>query len=563
MKRMQEERDGCLGRDGDHSDPNKDDDKTPAEPPTTEEPIADRDLDKDQLSVNESNSTDAGAEKLRASQKDDAQPDRRAAEEEGLGLGHVEKPSELKFQPDQKSAREDSCNGSSDSIEKKSERRAGLGESEGEEADVQSSASRSMKGEEEEGRSDTARRGSRSGDDGEHDDQSLAVKQFSTEESQPLLALLHTIRAHNFGTLFERRLRTQENSKYQKLILQHIDLGIIETRLKGGLYSGSTSTFFRDLLLLVNNALVFFDKNSAEVSAATEVRWLISKERSQKQAKSDSSSGKHVSLQSLSMTKKEEPLPTCSLVLKPLMVSRKRSSIAAKASTSFDKKNGQSSLVAAEEKDAKPQRSQSNAGEPKITKKRTRDGFPSAAAANTKKNGKNQSGSKNAAASAMEAGKGGSSSSSQLMEPKGENKKSNNTSSSDSKKRGAANFLNRMKQGSPSNSSVLLDALKNTPLTSESSSGKGGSEQQKKSENAKRGEKKEAASRKSMETKTAMTTMRGKEKGSPAKRNVGRPPKRGATIGGKRNRDGGETETATATTPTQASKPGKKRARKL
>ncbi|KAK4392417.1 hypothetical protein Sango_2019500 [Sesamum angolense] len=495
MKRMEEEREKSLRREKHESDlekmsEEKRDIEPESEPATAREPAAGEELAKDQLSVNESNSTDPGAEKLGTGEKE-SEPAQTVGEElrEDRTGQTSEEPAELKSEPDQKSVREDSCNGSSNSIEE-SERKAkaepvsdsaDLVESEAESdgagaeatkenSDVQSTASRSRK---EEG-SDKGRRGSTNGDEREHEDQSCAVKELSAE-SQPLVDFLQAIRAHKLGSTFQRRLRSQESSKYQKLILQHIDLETVETRLKEGWYSGSKSKFFRDLLLLVNNALVFFSKNTPEANAAAEIRRLISKEFSQIYAKSDSSSGKQVSLQSLSLPKKEDLESSHSLMLKPrisgsLIICRKRSSIAAKASASSsgaDKKKEQTSLLA-EEKETKLQRSQPSE-EPKITKKRTRDRF-SSASANSKKN-KNQTNSTSNKNSVVESGKQPvKGSSSQQAEPKGENKK--NQPISDSKKRGAANFLNRMKQGSSSNNGVLLDALKNTPLTSESTPAK-------------------------------------------------------------------------------------------
>ncbi|KAK6126869.1 hypothetical protein DH2020_039392 [Rehmannia glutinosa] len=599
MKRMEDEREKSLRREKNESDlekksEEKRDVEPEAEPASGGEPVIGEEMDKDQLSVNESNSTDPGAEKVRAGEKE-SEPARTGAEELRQDrTGHTsEEPAELKSEPDRKSVREDSCNGSSNSIEK-SDRNAktepvtdsadvveseaesdgrGEGAATKENSDVQSTASRSRK---EEG-SDKVRRGRTSGDEREHEDQSRAVKELSAE-SQPLFDFLQAIRAHKFGSMFERRLRSQsldydcyckeviqsvqstqlqETSKYQKLIIQHIDLETVETRLKEGWYSGSRSKFFRDLLLLVNNALVFFAKKSAEANAATEIRSLITKEISHKHhAKSDSSSGKQISLKSLSMQhKKDEPEPSNSLMLKPrisgsLIVCRKRSSIAAKASASSsgtDKRKEQTSLRADDKDTKKPS---SDAEEPKITKKRTRDRFPSVSAS-SKKNGKNQAATKN-------------SESSKQKEPKVvDNKKSQATS--DSKKRGAANFLNRMKQGSSSsNNGVLLDALKNTPLTSESTSGKGGGSEQKKNENAKRGEKKEQVTRRSLETRQSKEKEKEKEKekGSPGKRNVGRPPKRGAAPPppvalGKRVRERVENET-----PPAKQQP-KKRSRKL
>ncbi|KAG6411014.1 hypothetical protein SASPL_129088 [Salvia splendens] len=575
MKRMEEEREKGVRREESEADLEnnaKEGDCEPvAAPAAGGEPAVIGDVEKDRLSVNESNSTDPGAEKLRAGEE--------ACEPAGTGGDEVRnnrpgqtsgEPAEMKPEPDHKSVREDSCNGSSNSIDEpdrkaKAEpvvRSTELAESEAESdgggagamkenSDVQSSASRSRK---EEG-SDKVRRGSMSGDEREHEDQSRAVKELSAE-SQPLVDFLQSIRAPKIGSIFERRLRSQETPKYQKLIHQHMDLETIETRLKEGFYTRSRTKFYRDLLLLVNNALVFFTNNSSEATAALEIRRLISKEFSHKHAKSDSSSGKQVSLQSLSMPKKDdaEASPSPSLILKQrlsgsLIVCRKRSSITkatATASSSGTDKKKELVQSPADDKDSKQQRS-GDAEEPKITKKRTRDRFPAASSANSKKNGKSQANanvSKTSPAETVKQGKGGGSSSSQA-EGKSDGKKTQ--SMSDSKKRGAAGFLSRMKQGTPSsNNGLLLDALKNTPLTSESAAGK-------KSETAKRGEKKEPVA-----TRRGAERRQTKEKSSPGKRNVGRPPKRAAAAAppaaGKRGRDRGEPE---------ASKQPKKRARKL
>ncbi|KAL2483144.1 DNA-binding bromodomain-containing protein [Forsythia ovata] len=593
MKRMEEEREGSL-RSEKNSEENsdlekkseekrKDDEVEPEEKAWQQsmagEPVAGNESEKDHMSVNESNSTDLDGEKVRTGEKE-SEPDRTGEfKKQSDRTGDArEEPVDLKAESDRtgegKPVREESCNGSSDSIEKDSVREVkvertsdsvGLVESEaeskggGDEAakessDVQSSASRSKKEEE----NDKIHRVSMSGDERDHGDQSGTVKHLLAA-SQPLLDLLQSIRAHKSGSVFERRLQSQENSKYRNLIRQHIDLESIESRLKEGWYSGSSSKFFRDLLLLVNNALVFFKKNSSEFLAATELRQIISKEMSQKYAKSDSSSGKQISLQSLTGPKKEDPEPSRSLLLKPriagsLIICRKRSSIAAKASASSsgaDRKKEQTPLLA-EEKDTKLQACQSSANteEPKITKKRTRDRFAPVSANSKKINSNKNQGSSNINKNlVLESGKnqGKAGSSSNHPEPKSENKK--NQSTSDSKKRSAASFLNRMKQSSSSNNGGLLDALKNTPLTTSDSNNTRGGSEQKKNDNGKRGEKKEQVPRRNSEPRQR------KEKGSPAKRSVGRPPKREAAPPpsvGKRGR--GETE---------ASKQPKKRSRKL
>lgn len=228
MKKMEDERERSSRRENSETDLGKEseakrDSEPKAEPPTGREPAAGEESEKDQLSVNESNSTDPGGEKLRTTEKV-SEPLRTGGEEvrqERVG----EEPAESKPEIDQKSVRADSCNGSSNSIQEP-DRKAKAGpatesadlveseaESDGvradamkENSDVQSSASRSRK---EEG-NDKVRRGSTSGDERDHEDQSHAVKELSTE-SQPLVDLLQAIRAHKLGSIFERRLRSQVN----------------------------------------------------------------------------------------------------------------------------------------------------------------------------------------------------------------------------------------------------------------------------------------------------------------------------------------------------------------
>ncbi|KAL3623785.1 hypothetical protein CASFOL_032601 [Castilleja foliolosa] len=584
VKSLEDEREGSLRREKSGSDlENKGEEENrdvepEEEPASGGEPVVGDEMEKDQVSVNESNSTDPGAEKLITSEKESEPAGDEAEEVRQDRTGKtVEDPVELNPEPDRKPFRADSCNGSSNSIEKtdrktkdepvsdsvdlvESETESdGGGDAAKENSDVQSTASRSRK---EEG-SDKVLRGNTSDDEPEHADQSCAVKKLSAK-SQPLFDFLQAIRAHKFGSTFERRLRIQESSKYQKLIHQHIDLETVETRLREGWYDGSRIKFFRDLLLLVNNALVFFGKKSAEANAANELRLIISKEISNKKTKSGSSSGKQASLQSLSMSKKDEPEPSDSPMLKPrvsgsLIICRKRSSIAAKASAT-DKKKEQISPPA-NEKDSKKPSVESD--EPKITKKRTRDNrFSSSTPVNVKKNSKNNNQANNN--NTKQQGKGGGSSS---EPPKSDNKKTQ--TGSDSKKRGAASFLNRIKQGSLSSNNNsngdLLDALKNMPLTNEGSAGKGGSEQ-KKNDKSKQGEKKEQQVTRRSTAETRQTKgkekEKEKEKGSPVKRNVGRPSKRGAApplppAVGKRAREKGESET-----PPGKQQP-KKRMRKL
>ncbi|CDP10128.1 unnamed protein product [Coffea canephora] len=441
------------------------------------------------------------------------------------------------------------------------------------------------------GENDDVPPGSTKNLDLQNDNSSPPVKLEASVESQPLIDFLDHVKGHKLGSLFLRRLDSQEAPNYKSLIRQHVDLEAVRRRVKEGIYSDSNLKFFRDLLLLVNNAMVFFGKNTPEFLAAMELRHLIANEMARRNAKSsDSSSEKQASLQKASLPDKGSSEPSESLLRKPklggqLIVCRKRSSIAAKASASSsasDKKRDQNKMPTEDSAglDSKhPSRRQqpARAEGPRVTKKRSADRFASASTS-LKKNAKNGAGtnSKQMSGTNLEKNKGKGGSSSQQPDPRCENK--NNQSSADLKKRSAANFLNRMKQSSSSNNSTLLDALKGSPLSA-SNNGRGGSElkkdenskgsggsnlrknehgkggggsEHKKNENVKWSGKKAQVSTRSSDVKQAT------EKTIPATKSLGRPLNKGAAPpapSGKRGR--GDRESESAASKQQRKKPRK------
>jgi Bromodomain len=68
-------------------------------------------------------------------------------------------------------------------------------------------------------------------------------------------------------------MKLQKKSRYKKMIRRHVDLQIVSSKLSKGLIS-SPKELLRDLLLLANNALVFFPKNSPEHNSAIILRKL-------------------------------------------------------------------------------------------------------------------------------------------------------------------------------------------------------------------------------------------------------------------------------------------------
>ncbi|KAF5821400.1 putative transcription factor MYB-related family [Helianthus annuus] len=363
--------------------------------------------------------------------------------------------------------------------------------SEGKNSDVQSSASKSRKES-----IDRVRRGSTKGD--EIEDQST---DSIPVRSLPLVDFLQKL--HKLGSaVFDPRLDRQEKIRYKNLIRQHIDYETLQTRLKEGWYSDGNDKFFRDLLLLVNNTRIFFPKESPESIAAVDLRQLVLKEMiSKKKQKSDSKlTDKQTSSKSSNLPPKRATEPADSLLLKPklngpIVVCRKRSSITAKAAGSSSGKK--------EQTDSKNSDKVTDE-----TPKKSRDSFPIIA----KKKGKSPV--------------------HETPETKPEKKKK--LTEAEEKKQSAAKFLNRMKRSNE----PLLNSLK-------SSSERGGSENDSKGEQKKSGGNKGASGssgggdgKKDQSGKKSSGGGRQvKEQDSPAKRSVGRPPKRAAVLGNKRNRE--------------------------
>ncbi|KAJ6945106.1 calponin [Populus alba x Populus x berolinensis] len=149
-------------------------------------------------------------------------------------------------------------------------------------SDVQSSVSLTMRKKK---RRRSSEEGSSSGEEGREggdDEVSPARKKVPAVKSEPWLKLLGIIRSHRLGSVFEKRLRSQESERYRKLVRQHMDLQMIQSRVNKGVYSNCFQKFFKDLLILLNNAIVFFRKNSPENLAANELRAVVLKEVKEK-----------------------------------------------------------------------------------------------------------------------------------------------------------------------------------------------------------------------------------------------------------------------------------------
>ncbi|XP_058070848.1 uncharacterized protein LOC131219623 [Magnolia sinica] len=511
--------------------------------------ISGEDSDRENQSFNESNSTDP-KDKQR-----ETEGEKRPEDDAGTTAGKPDPASGES--PEEKAVGEGSYNGSSDTVAKgtaaakspaptpapdtgeSAEFRESVAESKGEgvegakeSSDVQSSASLSRKR-----RRRKAISGSSSGEEPEADDVSPVSKRIPVK-SQPLVGFLEIIRSHKHGSVFERRLECQEGGDYQSMIRQHVDLEMVRTKLEEGLYADGSLEFFRDLLLLFNNAIVFFPKNSSEQAAATALRAVVSKEMARSIPKPYTLSKERTPPpRPQPSLPKPNSEPSISLPGKPnstgpLIACRKRSSISSKAHPAVAAEVKRKEAVEIDRKpDAadlkEPDNSSANmVVEPRVTKKRSMDRSAPRGTRTSKTRSNNinvgartsnpsvnpnpsPSSNSNAAAAAKAGGSNESSD--------GKAEKKNSNSASVAKKRSAANFLNRMKRSLSSNG-TLLETLKGS-VGNGSGSNSRGAEQKK----GGRGD-----SRRDQGHRQASVGKQVQEQSSPvaAKRSVGRPPKR-------------------------------------
>ncbi|GAV63947.1 LOW QUALITY PROTEIN: Bromodomain domain-containing protein, partial [Cephalotus follicularis] len=378
------------------------------------------------------------------------------------------------------------------------------------------------------------------------EDQSPAIKQSLCVEPQPLVDFLQILRSHKFGYLFERRLESQETPNCKDVICQHVDLETIRIRLEEGWYSGFISKFFRDLLLVFNNAIIFFDNKSLESMAAIDLPQLVLKEMAALKTRKPSLSQKVQS----AMTPtppilKSNPEPSPALLVKvkitvPLIACGKRSSITAKSSGTDKKRERTVSLL--DEKqivDWKQQHKSSDRAEEQcVTNKRVMETSTSNAR-KTSKNSRsraNTNTSKNVDVNSKNSVSRKGVTNNDNSESKAENRKKKNNANASAKKQSAAKFLNRMKRSSmPNNAGSAMSPDHGRRETNE---------QQKNVNGDIKGD-----SRKDKIQQKSLGGNCGKSRGSSTKRTNGQPLKRVVaptpmtpSLPTKRGREGGEKE---------------------
>ncbi|KAI4385954.1 hypothetical protein MLD38_003938 [Melastoma candidum] len=351
----------------------------------------------------------------------------------------------------------------------------------------------------------------------------------------PIVDVLKTIRSKRHSSFFERSPPLPESQKYLSIVRQPMDLETIQSRVEKGSYTSTSSNlaFNRDLLLLINNALVFYPKFSLENEAALELQLLLSTEHGRR-----TSAGDEVDISKPEL-ERSDSLLTKQKASAPIVVCRKRSLMSIKpSSNSFSRKIdpvfpavtpvsslGQQSLMTVNSMNERP-----------------------ASGTRSLRRSKNIPSSHGSAATVISNQRQIPSSNEKPEDSKTDQIKNNCSSNSknealtltSTKKRCAADFLKRIKRNSPIGKSKIS-------VGNETKSTKG-SHQKKKGG---KGEKQNGS---------GMLKQGSKEESNPSKRSVGRPSKKGAMVlvesMGKRGRESEDKEAAAAAAP-------RKRTRKL
>ncbi|GAU31467.1 hypothetical protein TSUD_386310 [Trifolium subterraneum] len=93
---------------------------------------------------------------------------------------------------------------------------------------------------------------------------------------EDMVKILDSIFETKGASAFRRRLDSQKRGRYKKIIRRHMDFDTIRSRISNQTIK-STVELFRDLLLLTNNALVFYSKNTREYKNALLLRDIVIK----------------------------------------------------------------------------------------------------------------------------------------------------------------------------------------------------------------------------------------------------------------------------------------------
>lgn len=144
--------------------------------------------------------------------------------------------------------------------------------------------------------------------------------------AEDMVKILDSIFETKGASAFRRRLDGQKRGRYKKTIRRHMDFDTIRSRISNQTIK-STVELFRDLLLLTNNALVFYSKNTREYKTALLLREIVTK----KMRESFKDSNSIVSSSKITEPNEDMKLPVHNLHVKPRSVRPGNRKIIAKA----------------------------------------------------------------------------------------------------------------------------------------------------------------------------------------------------------------------------------------
>ncbi|XP_073146650.1 uncharacterized protein [Henckelia pumila] len=102
-------------------------------------------------------------------------------------------------------------------------------------------------------------------------------KASNSAMEENLIEIFDSIAQTDPASVFRHRMDSQKRARYRKIIRQHVDINTIRSRiLKRSIRS--VKELFSDLLLLANNALVFYSRRTREYKSACSLRDLVKRE---------------------------------------------------------------------------------------------------------------------------------------------------------------------------------------------------------------------------------------------------------------------------------------------
>ncbi|XP_022715948.1 uncharacterized protein LOC111275083 [Durio zibethinus] len=94
------------------------------------------------------------------------------------------------------------------------------------------------------------------------------------EVTDDIIGIFSSVAENDCASVFRRRLDSQKRGRYKKMILRHMDFDTIRSRIASNSIM-SVRELFRDMLLVANNALVFYSKNTREYKSALLLRHIV------------------------------------------------------------------------------------------------------------------------------------------------------------------------------------------------------------------------------------------------------------------------------------------------